>query len=333
MVANRVVALAASVTCVLADLWMYHPLNGKKFGVRSGPSFDAAKSGWVLEPGQLFDVESAYTDATGTSFLKLAGGLGWAFEYDSKGNHFCSPAKLVYTPVPADGDATGDGSDTAPQDDNSPQDKSVGDSVTHLDIARLIQGGGFAAQVGDMSEQASHGGAIRCGRPGRVHKEAQQGFDLHFVHPQLAVIPGLLSSSEGSAVVTMVEGEVEVDAHTFEKVDAMTRRIASIVDRPASSAMITISKLDAVNKSDDTEWLPEFATAPGVNFFIFLDDMPDDDSAELAFPLLGVKIRPTAGCAVLWSTVRTDTPGQPFLSHSAMPARDTKRIAFVSFQL
>ena len=74
--------------------WVYKPCNGKKMCAREYPSIHAARTSNGLTPGDEFGVSEERRRADGITYLQLADGRGWVFDYKPGEGTMCEPKNM-----------------------------------------------------------------------------------------------------------------------------------------------------------------------------------------------------------------------------------------------
>lgn len=102
---------------------------------------------------------------------------------------------------------------------------------------------------------------------------------------------------------------------TVESIEHRLAHLAGIdVDYLERLNMVRYSPGQLFNRHHDGRFRPK-------TVFIYLNDLPDNDSGETLFPELGVKIVPRKGCAVMWSNVLSKGVEDPRTEHLGLPPR------------
>jgi len=160
--------------------------------------------------------------------------------------------------------------------------------------------------------------------------------------PRVSVFPHFLSDAEVDAILSLCEGHWEASgiadsAGTYADASgnrtscsaildwAQTPAISKIEERVAGLAGLSVNQLEGLV---GVRYMPgQFfglhhdGRQRPVTVFIYLNDLPDDDEGETRFPMLGLRITPRRGAAVMWSNCRPDGSEDMRLCHHAVPPK------------
>merc|ERR1712039_314647 len=75
--------------------WRYDAGDGMHLDIRTEPDVDGNRNGSILSPGDMFEVSAELQGANGVTYLRLADGRGWAFDYKPGVGTMCLPCACV----------------------------------------------------------------------------------------------------------------------------------------------------------------------------------------------------------------------------------------------
>jgi len=161
-------------------------------------------------------------------------------------------------------------------------------------------------------------------RPGQIH-----AFTVS-QEPRVAVVPGLLGAEEAAALRALAGPPEERVQPSQEQLDsvfpAIERRLAAIAGLPlAHMDPLRVAKCDrnmipdgqGIAKGDYTKRFGQKVV------FVFLNDVPE--GGELAFPRLGLEVRPREGCGVVWPVCGEDGQEDLRAAHQGRPPKSGSR--------
>jgi len=69
----------------------YDAGDGVNLDIRTVPDLDGDRNGATLMPGDIFEVSEKHGGVNGVTYLRLADGRGWAFDYKPGVGLMCEP--------------------------------------------------------------------------------------------------------------------------------------------------------------------------------------------------------------------------------------------------
>jgi hypothetical protein len=146
---------------------------------------------------------------------------------------------------------------------------------------------------------------------------------VYNANPKLAVLPNCFSAEQVAVMVQQHDraSDKETTAEEMATIGNIQRILASIAGEPlehldnfftAKSRVAVVP--NGLSHTGDERYCEKFG---GKVFFIFLTEVLENQGGELRFPRLGLQVRPRVGCAVHWTTLRSD--GQRDLSTAHQP--------------
>lgn len=181
-------------------------------------------------------------------------------------------------------------------------------------------------------------------------RQVPGGFTAYIIHedPEIWLIPHLLSDGETAHIIQLAEGRFSAsEVYTFLEESfigetkyfslSMYRRShsADLGEEESSPTITRIrNRLSCVVQSDEDhlEALQVVRYGPGQYFaphndglnrertvFIYLSDLPEDSEGETCFPVLGFKVTPRKGCALVWWNYTDDGKEDVHTVHQGLP--------------